>query len=324
MNTTIKVLGFLLILCFIMPTSEAQLTDRLKRQTERKVQNRANRKVDNTIDKGLNKLEDAIFGGKKNKNQNNNNSNQNNDSNAQQNAGFADIFEGGFSKNTKVREVYTFSSNMHIKMESTSKKGKKSDVMEAIYYFPKDDEYFAAEILGISEKQTKKGEGMKIIYDMPNNTMLTLMEDDGKKQAIPMSLNMDKIQEKIAEDDSEDAAEDCFKPTGKTQTILGYSCKEYFCDDGKTATSIWLSEEVALNIIERMNFFNAAQKGKNKTGRMPAHMPAGMFLKMNIEDKKTGDLQVMEVIELNLDNQSQINMSQYQVMDMASMLNDSN
>jgi OOP family OmpA-OmpF porin len=44
----------------IVPTSDAQILDRVGRQIERKAKDRANRKVDQAIDKGLDKVEGAI------------------------------------------------------------------------------------------------------------------------------------------------------------------------------------------------------------------------------------------------------------------------
>ena len=109
------------------------------------------------------------------------------------------------------------------------------------------------------------------------------------------------------EDGKESYAE--FK-TGKTKTILGYSCDEYLIKDGGTEARMWVSEKLGKvvnnEMLNNQQIFGGAfvhAAGMN-----------GMVLEYNYLNSSSGDRVTMRVSKIDLNASKTIATGDYAVM----------
>jgi len=81
-----------------------------------------------------------------------------------------------------------------------------------------------------------EGHTFASIMDLQKMEMLMLMPDQQMYMVMPIK---DKIEQAV---DTAMAKEPDIVKTGRTETILGYSCDEYVSKDRDTTTEIWLAE----------------------------------------------------------------------------------
>ena len=79
---------------------------------------------------------------------------------------------------------------------------------------------------------TDKDAKSTIIFDSKNSAMLILSDSDGEKTGFAMGIDPEMLAEEV-EEYAEESEADPYKAykTGKTKTILGYSCDEYLVED---------------------------------------------------------------------------------------------
>jgi len=165
----------------------------------------------------------------------------------------------------------------------------------------------------IAMKITAEGVPTTIIIDTKNNSMVVLMENGGQKTGMAMAINADAIKDLATDQDNQKIPEDIGQlKTGKTKTILGYSCDEYLITDGSTETHIWISEKLG-NEIGRDALAN-----QKVFGGAFAHsvFENGMVLEYTV--KHGGSTSTLKVTDINLNKAYTVSTSGYQVMSLGS------
>ncbi len=156
-----------------------------------------------------------------------------------------------------------------------------------------------------------KGTRIVILFDTKNSAMLMLSEDEGEKTGVAMRIDPEALADITAEGGEDDQNYANFK-TGKTKTILGYSCDEYRVKEDGGETSMWTSEkmgkEIAKEILANQQIFGGAfahSAGMN-----------GMIMEYTFKDDSDGKTRSMKVTKIDLKAKNSIKVSDYAVMSM--------
>ena len=196
-------------------------------------------------------------------------------------------------------QVYNFDS--YIQME-ISDLDQHSILYEA--YLSKDGSNYAVLF-------SDKGTRIVILFDTKNSAMLMLSEDEGEKTGVAMRIDPEALADITAEASEDDQNSANFK-TGKTKTILGYSCDEYRVKEDGAETSMWTSEklgkEIAKEILANQQIFGGAfahSAGMN-----------GMIMEYTYKDDSDGKTRSMKVTQIDLEAKNSIKVSDYAVMSM--------
>ena len=335
-----KIYFLTVLLCiFSLTTFEATAQNKTVEKTKNKAKNKTNNRVDNKIDRKLDEGLDAIEGlfkrkkkKKKNKkedqdndNVSTTNSNNNSDQNAQQKDGgsFLDKMLGG-EGSVEVKPSYTFNSNFLMRMQTYKQNGKEKSDMLMRYYNSSDPNYMAMEVMEVDKNGKAKSLESKIIVDGSQRAMITLMED--QKQAIAMKMpNFENYEQaQTQEQDPEQAMKDAnvkITRTGRTKSILGYTCSETIMETDDMKATSWTTKQVKLSQFKA--FAGMMIQNKKDKNQLMA-VPMEFTMEMESTDKKTGEKVNMVVTEINENQNTTINMSNYKVMDMSGLMNGGN
>lgn len=294
-----KLLFLTLFITVFTVNGQILSTKRVKKSAETKTQQRVDNKVDEGIDKGLDGVEDFLFGKKKKKKkeemeengdetveeiQESMNASEYNEAynkSDDQEPDMSKLFGSGGS--VVVAESFEFNSSIDILMTTTDKKGNPT-AMNMTMLFPDNEEYFGME-MGSSESQNEQMPPMKMIYDFKNEQMITMMNNSGQKMGMVMSINEEQLSEWTDDDADIDEMPE-WKKTGKTKTILGYSCEQYIFSSNDGDGEAWVSDDDDLNIGYAMNAMANAQK-KNKNSEYPDGAILEMTFNGNDGEKMT-------------------------------------
>jgi hypothetical protein len=159
---------------------------------------------------------------------------------------------GGKVMAIKPQAQYSFplSINQHV---VTYKKGKVKDETDIRIYVNGDQKTFAMDGSQMESNNKKKNSDKIItVFDIDSTSML--MYNYTQKTLFGMNINAFRSKESIEgtnkkkQSDNEKMDNNCSK-TGKTKTILGYTCQEYVCkgENGKTTTQMWFTTELKLD-----------------------------------------------------------------------------
>lgn len=176
----------------------------------------------------------------------------------------------------KVKPEYNFAGSL--KFETTSTNKGKSYKGEQTWYFPKNNE----SIFGINMNMGQ-GKNMRAVIDYTDNTMIMFMEE--QKVVMGMSVDIEKSMKDIQKDPKKKTSTP--RKTGRTKTILGYSCDEWVTENADYSTSVWMSEKVP---VASANFYKvmAQQLAKSTGTPMPTDMK-GVPLEVQTTNKATND-----------------------------------
>ncbi|MCK4747556.1 MAG: DUF4412 domain-containing protein, partial [Bacteroidales bacterium] len=152
---------------------------------------------------------------------------------------------GQITDPTKAAEFesdYKFDAFIQMEMTNFGKSGGESEKILYDSYMTKGGGTYALVF-------TQEGIPMSIIFDKENNALLILTEGDGEKTGMVMAVNPEAISE-LAGGSAEDSGEDPYESfkTGKTKSILGYSCDEYLIDEGSAEIRVWASEKLGKEV----------------------------------------------------------------------------
>ncbi len=303
----------LLIFLFFVPTdvlvAQNKQAENAKNKAQNRAQNRVDQKVDNAIDDGLDAVENLFkFGKKKNKTEANENKSEEQEMQEAMNA-FGGLLGGG--GDVKVAPHYDFDADMLIEIGTTKKEGKKEEIVKANYFLSEKGGYFGYEM-----QPEGSSTPIKAIMDWEQSTILTFMEE--QKQIMAVKLNTTQIEDAIeAELDKNDGVDGKFTKTGKTKSILGYTCHEYTFDDEETIGTMWLTQDLAFDLLKSMGNMQNIGKGK-KMHALPKDVPQGTLLEGRWTEKSSGTISTWETKEVNL-KKSQISTQGYKVMSVGNM-----
>jgi len=212
----------------------------------------------------------------------------------------------GLTGNVDYEDNYSFDAFIQMEVSEYNKNQKLKDKMMYDSYINKDAVDYA---MVFTDKDTKS----TIIFDTKNSAMLILSDSDGEKTGFAMGIDPEDMAEKI-EEQAEESGVDSYAPykTGKTKTILGYSCDEYLVEDESSEVHMWVSEKLGKQV--RREMFNNQQT----FGALFYHAAYmnGMVMEYDITEKDKGERTVMVVTDLDLNRSNTISTGNYAVMSM--------
>ena len=214
----------------------------------------------------------------------------------------------GLTDNVPHEAKYDFDA--YIQMELTTYK-KNGDVDEqTVYdnYMHKEDADYAMVFKDGKDQST-------IIFDTKNMAMLILTDSDGEKTGFATTIDPEAWAE-LADDyadeqGDEDVDWEAYKPakTGKTKTILGYSCDEYLVEDENTEVHMWVSEKLGKEMHKEW------MKNQQTFGAMFMYAWAlnGMVLEYDAIEKD-GEKSVMLVKDIDMNRSHSVDTNDYAIM----------
>lgn len=281
-------------------------TEEAKSKTGQKAEGRVDRKIDQGIDKGLDAFE-GLFKKKKKRNAAEDEADEAQNTSA--NASLANLFGGG-SNAIDLPASYNFSKQMDVQLTSTNKRGKQEEMTLKYHLSPENKQ------LGLSTKDEKnRGEEAFTVFDMAEEYMVVFSSSGSEKVAMAIPIKQNMLDAYSAED--EKAAHPDFKytKTGRTKTILGYTCHEYKFTSEEQNGSSWITND--LPDFSQNFMLLSDPKGKNKNN-LPSGFPQGTLLEMHMTDQK-GEKMDWLVTKIDKNASHTITTSDYQLMQMPAM-----
>jgi len=221
----------------------------------------------------------------------------------------------GITADVPVADAYHFTGYSVMEITGKDEKGKDLEPTQ-IKSLLSDNQMIIG--MEIELKDNKKKEGSSIlIYDLERNASIILFENEGEKARIAYGLDFEKIAEgiEIEEMDMEDSPDFDFtwKKTGRTKTIIGYTCEEFVSEDEEGKASYWITEKPIKGASSFWGEGNPFLTAKMKQENMDyfKNMPQGNLLEMIFESKKDKNVVQMTVIEINDSAQQTFVMADY-------------
>lgn len=271
MNT--KGFVWLLTILFSAQLLNAQIVDR----TTDRAKDKANNRVDTRIDQGIDKSLDAIEGAfkrkpKEERKKKDNNQEEEQSQTTAEASGSVGLFGG--QSDAQIKDSYTFDHRVSMTMEMTDKKGEKGQAQQMQMYFSDSEPE-----IGIRTMQD--GMNSLMVMDIGNKVMVMLMDVGGSKMLMTIPLD-----DEMLNDDTDEAKVDDFKitKTGRTKTILGYTCDEYVAEDDENNSVFWVTTDEDFGISKA--FAGMAAASKKADNGVPKDAPAGMMMEMTSTSKK--------------------------------------
>jgi hypothetical protein len=131
---------------------------------------------------------------------------------------------------------------------------------EMMYSMSVKKDMMAADVKGTGEEM----QGGKFIFRGDKKALWIV--NDAQKSYIEISLNDSDKSKKPGESDEAEDPEVTLHKTGKTQTILGYSCEEWVAEDRSTVSNIWGTTRLG-NIYEGLSKSFGEMGGMGKLHR---------------------------------------------------------
>ncbi len=212
----------------------------------------------------------------------------------------------GLSGDVDYESSYSFDA--FIRMEVKEYRSNKQVKEEMVY-----DSYVNKGSVDYAMVFSDRDDHTTVIFDSKNSAMLMLTESDGEKTGFAMGMDPEEFAEEV-EEQEEEYDSSPYKPykTGKTKTILGYSCDEYLMDDEDAEVHMWVSEklgkQVRKEILNNKQTFGAAF--------YHAAYLNGMVLEYDFLDKQEGERSVMQVTDIDLNHSHSISTRGYTIMSM--------
>ena len=196
----------------------------------------------------------------------------------------AKAMSGG--KKVKVKPDYSFAGSLKFQVTATQK-GKVSKG-EQLWYFPTGNE----NIFGIAMNMGQ-GSSMRGVIDYTDKSMIMFMEDQKMVMGIPFDL------EKTMKDMQNDPKMKISAPkkTGRTKTILGYTCQEWITENADYTSSTWMSDKLPINSASFYKIM--AQQLAKSTGTPISADMKGVPLEVQSTNKKSGDKYNMVCTEVS-------------------------
>jgi hypothetical protein len=196
-----------------------------------------------------------------------------------------------FKEDCKPALVYKFDGDMKMR---TQTKIEDSDTiaMDITALVSNNGKYMGVIMNGLPGMESG---GMKMVVDLVDSVAYMLMSMGGKSKGMCMDMNTEALKQKIKEAQKDSSYNfSKYKKTGRTRTILGHVCNEFFYEDANKSQSFWITDEDG----DWWQAYNKAWSGANNGVQMPEGFK-GMMLGMSLVDKVAKHSTNMEVIELN-------------------------
>lgn len=191
---------------------------------------------------------------------------------------------------------YVFNSNVLVELQNYKKDGSTKDEATKVRYHFSDQEYFGTEMVMTNKKgQTTESFG---VSEFSKNQIVSLINDNGDKSGTVMKIDLQKQIDKHS-----DTANVKVTKTGKTKTILGYTCEEYIMTDkdGNTTES-WMTTALPFDMKKMM--------AGNRGGPNYGDYGNGFMMEMTMTEKN-GEKTTWKVLEVNLTSTKKILTADY-------------
>lgn len=200
------------------------------------------------------------------------------------------------------------SFKLGITYEMTGSKSGGQERNTQITYLLSDKEYAGFEA---------GGKGMTMVYDLPNQQMITLMESN--KMAMIMDMKQMQARMEAMNKDKKPEPGNNFKVsrTGKTEKILGYTCDIYEVSSTKSTMLVWITKELGSGYTSFAKSFSMMMKNNPAGANLPEfkEMAGGVMLKMQTTSKENGSTTNLEAKSIDKGGKI-INTTRYKVMAM--------
>ncbi|NPA37076.1 MAG: hypothetical protein GXO47_09530 [Chlorobi bacterium] len=329
---TKQILIFTLIISFFTIDVYSQsFLERMAKKAKEKAEQKAEKKVENEIDKSIDKTFDSLEKQykkderheekEKEQEQVTRTSSESND--ATRNQALNDLMKkmGVSGTPVPIQDKYVFGSSVTMNFKSYDSSGNIESNGDIISFFSPQNKYIAYEFVDGTIRNAKEKQNGTFILDFDNNATIILEDKNGQKTGLAYGLgdmmDTEEWQEEMDNEpqynsEDEKAHIPIAKKTGNTKRILGYDCDEYLFEDEDIKTTYWVTRDVAWNNKDLMSniFANSVYSYETPDG----------FLMMSVtEDKKTGEKNVYQVIDINKNDNKVFDMSQYQITNLGSM-----
>ena len=223
---------------------------------------------------------------------------------------------GSINMNVETEEAYNFSGNAVMEISSTDEKGKTSDPIRFNSLLSQETDFYGIEF----SDGGKKSESDKtvIIFDQKNNATVMLMENEDERSSMAFSLDWEGMMEgmDIPEEDNQNEAEMKdfkFEKSGKTKSILGYTCDEYVVVSEEVEGNYWVSQSEIDGFSSFWGKNNpfVSKKLKNENTSYFEQLPEGNILEMDFLSKEDQSRTQMKMIEIDQNNSTSFDMASY-------------
>jgi len=298
----------IVIATFFSLSLGAQIVDKTEDKAKKKANDRVDKKIDKQLDKGLDAIE-GLFGKKKKKGKKE--SSQKTDSDSPNSNQMGSIM--GIMGSEEIDRTYDFDHNFRLKIENYKKEKLDSEIIMRMY------------INEMSSSMGVKMEGAEaeqidfIVYDMKEQEMLTMMNNNGQK----MGMRIDTEPAKDEEPVEQNVPQVRFEKTGNSKTISGFDCDEYQIvyesdknDDDEQF--FWITDETETDWIKSMTKMAAHSPNMPANYGVPSSYPEGSVIQVVQYSKKEKEKSIMTVMEMNMNDSFSFSTKEYPFMQMPS------
>ncbi|WGD35254.1 DUF4412 domain-containing protein [Olleya sp. YS] len=237
---SIKTLLILLSLCFATQ-ADAQIWKKLGKKVERAAEKTLEKKVEEKTERETEKAFDSTF----------NNSKKNKKANP---------FNVSGSK-AEPASSYTFSHKYVMKIES----GKRA--VNINYYLSDSQDYFGTSM--------PEQDQMISVMDFKRKSLFMFMNTNGSKMLMSTKLDFEDLT-----DDAIEETDVSVTATGKTKTILGYTCEEFKVVGKDMTGTVWIAPNAGVSFAK--SFYNV--KAKKGASQSWMKMLNGLTMEMDMVD----------------------------------------
>jgi hypothetical protein len=289
----------------VSASAHAQIVDRTTDRASQKANDRVDQRIDQRIDKSLDAIEGVFRKGKK-KEKNAPEQSESNESSTEQTSHETASVELFSTSQADLNPSYDFDHQVDMQIESFDKKGKSEGVQTMQMYFSDSETH-------VGVKAIMEGMNSVSIIDMAKHQMIMLMDMGGSKMAMAIDFDPSKFAEEVETND--DAADMSIRKTGRTKTILGYSCDEYIMEDESSTLEFWVTREEQLDLFKAFGAMGASGKGAGGFSGVTEY-PMGMTMEFTSTEKKSGEKTLMQVTKIQRNINYSISTAGYQIMNM--------
>ena len=212
-----------------------------------------------------------------------------------------------FGGKKEIRPEYTFNQNTLVEIENYKANGNLDEKNKMRMHFSSNP-YNGMEVIDEKNSDTKT----MTVFEGDKSQMITLSETKDSKTAMVIKIDQQKMNEKVAEKNAENKT--TVTKTGRTKTILGYTCDEYTMTDAEgTKSEIWTTTAIPLNLSGSFAMFGGQNAKNNTFSNVDASQyPQGYMMEMTSVDSK-GKKTVWKTLEVNLTAPKTVSTAGYQV-----------
>lgn len=301
---------FLTAIVLFAPDANSQIfsPSRIKNRAKQRAESKAEQKVNEQVDKGVDKVFDSLFGaveksvkGSETKSKDSTQAKKSNEPGEDEAMNMLQGLLGGMGQSVEPASVYSFDASFTMKM-TLEEKGKNNDFSYK-YLFSKGSNYMGAKMQAASDPQmSKQLESMEaMVFDFDKNSFYTFMNMNGQKTMMGIAIPTNTTGELV----ENQYGKSTYTATGKTKTILGYTCEGYKVVQENEEYLVWISKNRVQFMDKYYELFNKMSSAPNSQAMAYDVNPeianmvkeGRMMMGMEMTDTK-GTKSSMEVIEI--------------------------